>query len=103
MRLVSRNKQILHVYFVEEKKTVFLFYIYNFYFENLIISGYNNFKINKRVPYFLSNVLVGVRATASIDAKKIPFYTSKTYFFYFYTLIFTKHPHQFVYYTHLFK
>ena len=53
--------------------------------------------------YFLGNVLVRVRATASVDAKKFPFYTSKTYFFYFYTLIFTKHPYQFVYYTHLFK
>ena len=38
MRLVSRNEQILHVYFVvkKKKKPVFLFYIYNFYFDNLI-------------------------------------------------------------------
>ena len=39
MRLVSKNEQMLHVYFIakkEKKKPVFLFYIYNFYFENLI-------------------------------------------------------------------
>ena len=34
----------------------------------------------------------GARATASIDAKKFSFYTFKTYFFLFYTSIFTKHP-----------
>ena len=33
MRLVSKNEQILYVYFVaQKKKTMFLFYIYNFYF-----------------------------------------------------------------------
>ena len=39
MRLDSKNEQILHVYFVpkKKKKPVFLFYIYNFYFEDLII------------------------------------------------------------------
>ena len=38
MRLVSKNEQILYVYFVaqKKKKTMFLFYIYNFYFENII-------------------------------------------------------------------
>ena len=37
MRLVLKNEQILHVYFVaKKKKLIFLFYIYNFYFENLI-------------------------------------------------------------------
>ena len=37
MRLDSKNEQILHVYFVAKKKTyVFILYIYNFYFENLI-------------------------------------------------------------------
>ena len=40
MKLASKNEQILHVYFVakkkKKKKPVFLFYKYNFYFENLI-------------------------------------------------------------------
>ena len=39
MRLASKNEQILHVYFVEKKpkkKSVYIFFIYNFYFENLI-------------------------------------------------------------------
>ena len=37
MRLASKNEQILHVYFIAKKKIfVFLLYIYNFYFENLI-------------------------------------------------------------------
>ena len=38
MKLASKNEQILHVYFVatKKKKHVFLFYKYNFYFENLI-------------------------------------------------------------------
>ena len=42
MKLASKNEQILHVYFVatkkKKKKPVFLFYKYNFYFENLILS-----------------------------------------------------------------
>ena len=38
MRLTLENEKILHVYFVAKKKKnfVFIFYIYNFYFENLI-------------------------------------------------------------------
>ena len=40
MRLVSKNEQMLHVYFIAKKKKkkacVFIIYIYNFYFENLI-------------------------------------------------------------------
>ena len=39
MKLASKNEQILYVYFVAKKKKknpVFLFYKYNFYFENLI-------------------------------------------------------------------
>ena len=36
--LVSKNELILHIYFVakKKKKNSVLFYIYNFYFENLI-------------------------------------------------------------------
>ena len=33
MRLVSKNEQILHIYFVEKKNLVFILYIY---IENLI-------------------------------------------------------------------
>ena len=37
MMLVSKNELILHIYFVaKKKKNSVLFYIYNFYFENLI-------------------------------------------------------------------
>ena len=43
MRLVSKNEQILYVYFVAKKK-VFLFYIYNFYFENLIYKWIKQFE-----------------------------------------------------------
>ena len=45
MRLASRNEQILYVYFVaKKKKPVFLFYIYNFYFENLIYKWIKQFE-----------------------------------------------------------
>ena len=35
---MSKNEQILHIYIVsnQKKKSVLLFYIYNFYFENII-------------------------------------------------------------------
>ena len=36
MRLASKNEQILHVYFIAKKKSLYFYYIYNFYFENLI-------------------------------------------------------------------
>ena len=36
MRLTSKNEQILHVYFVEKKIKLCFYYIYNFYFNNLI-------------------------------------------------------------------
>ena len=62
MRLISKNEQILHIYFVGKKKHVFLFYIYNFCFENLIYKWIKQFKINKRERlYCLGNVLVGVK------------------------------------------
>ena len=45
MRLTSRNGQILQFYFVAKKKNlVFLFYIYNFYFENLIYKWIKQFE-----------------------------------------------------------
>ena len=47
MRLASKNEQILHVYFVatkKKKKPVFLFYKYNFYFENIIYKWIKQFK-----------------------------------------------------------
>ena len=45
MRLASRNEQILYVYFVaKKKKPVFLFFIYNFYFENLIYKWIKQFQ-----------------------------------------------------------
>ena len=45
MRLVLKNEQILHVYFVaKKKKLIFLFYIYNFYFENLIYEWIKQFE-----------------------------------------------------------
>ena len=52
MRLVSKNKQILHIYFVAKKKKekkkkeklCFIFYIYNFYFENLIYKWIKQFE-----------------------------------------------------------
>ena len=48
MRLASKNEQILHIYFVAKKKKkknhVFLFYIYNFYFENLIYKWIKQFE-----------------------------------------------------------
>ena len=44
MRLVLKNEQILHVYFVAKKKLIFLFYIYNFYFENLIYEWIKQFE-----------------------------------------------------------
>ena len=46
MRLALENEQILHVYFVTKKKKknpVFLFYIYNFNFENLIYKWIKQF------------------------------------------------------------
>ena len=47
MRLVSKNEQILHVYFVAKKKKknpMFLFYIYIFYFENLTYKWIKQFE-----------------------------------------------------------
>ena len=49
MRLASINEQILHIYFVaniklKKKKTCVLFYIYNFYFENLIYKWIKQFE-----------------------------------------------------------
>ena len=45
MRLALENEQILHVYFVEKKKNpVFLLYIYNFNFENLIYKWIKKFE-----------------------------------------------------------
>ena len=57
---VGLNGPIL--YPKKKKKTVFLFYIYNFCFENLIYKWIKQFKINKRERlYCLGNVLVGVK------------------------------------------
>ena len=46
MKLVSKNEQILYAYFVakKKKKPVFLFYIYNFYFDNLIYKWIKQFE-----------------------------------------------------------
>ena len=47
MRLASKNEKILHVYFVEkknQKNCVFILYIYNFYFENLIYKWVKQFE-----------------------------------------------------------
>ena len=44
MRLALENEQILHVYFVEKKNPVFLLYIYNFNFENLIYKWIKKFE-----------------------------------------------------------
>ena len=44
-----------------------------------------------------------VRATTSIRANFLFILQEKTYFFLFYTSTFTKHPHQFIYFTHLFN
>ena len=45
MRLALENEQILNVFFVtkKKKKPVFLFYIYNFNFENLIYKWIKQF------------------------------------------------------------
>ena len=39
-----------------------------------------------------------LRAFTSARLKDFVYFTSKTYFFLFYTIIFTKHPHQFIYF-----
>ena len=45
MRLALENEQILQVYFVEKKKPcVFIIYIYNFNFENLIYKWIKKFE-----------------------------------------------------------
>ena len=50
MKLASKNEQIIHVYFVakKKKKLVFLFYIYNFYLENLICKWIKQFENQKK-------------------------------------------------------
>ena len=40
---------------------MFLFYTYNFYFENQIYKWMKQFENQYRRPYFLGNFLVGVR------------------------------------------
>ena len=44
-----------------------------------------------------------MRASTSVDATFSSILHEKTYFFLFYIFIFTKHPHQFIYSTHLFN
>ena len=46
----------------------------------------------------------GLRAITSVCTKDSVYFTQKkkTYFFLFYTITFTKHPHQFIYYIHFF-
>ena len=42
------------------------------------------------------------RAITSVFAKDSVYFTQKNLLFLFYTITFTKHPHQFIYYTHIF-
>ena len=59
MRLSSKTEQMLHVYFVakKKKKSVFLFYIYNFYFEDLIYKWIKQFENQQENgPIFFGNV-----------------------------------------------
>ena len=50
------------LFYSNKKKKVFLFYIYNFYFENLIYKWIKAFwKLTEEWPYFLGNVLVRVK------------------------------------------
>ena len=47
---------------------MFLFYIYNFYFENLIYKWINQFeKLTGEWPYFLGNILVEVKVVFLLD------------------------------------
>ena len=43
-----------------------------------------------------------VRAITSVCAKDFIYFTQKNLLFLFYIITFTKHPHQFIYYTHFF-
>ena len=43
-----------------------------------------------------------VRAITSVCAKDFVYFTQKNLLFLFYIITFTKHPHQFIYYTHFF-
>ena len=50
---------------------MFLFYIYNFYFENLIYKWINQFENQQESDYFLGNVLVEVRVVFLPDCPLI--------------------------------
>ena len=46
-------------FLLAKKKNVFLFYIYNFYFENLLYKWIKQFKINRRVTVFFRQCFNG--------------------------------------------
>ena len=50
---------------------MFLFYIYNFYFDNLVYKWINQFENQQESDYFLGNVLVEVRVVFLPDCPLI--------------------------------
>ena len=63
------------LYFVgKKKKPVSLFYIYNFYFENLIYKWIKQFENQQESDYFFGNILVGVRVVCLPDCALVFLY-----------------------------
>ena len=58
-----------------------------------------NFKFRMCTDF---TTLADIRAITSVFAKDSVYFTQKNLLFLFYTITFTKHPHQFIYYTHIF-